>query len=151
MGLIDGLFQALVLKGMKSDKMVRDLQEKNKNNPPKTTGDLFKGRLSRTNYAVTFLALLSINIITALLIGLADWIYAILIIWWFIAIIISISINIRRLHDINKGGWMIILFLIPLVNIWLLINLLATDSVNENNKYGPTSEKKLSFKTILGL
>ena len=31
-----------------------------------------------------------------------------------------ISITVRRLHDINKSGWWILLSLIPILNIWLL-------------------------------
>ncbi|MFT5479942.1 MAG: uncharacterized membrane protein YhaH (DUF805 family) [bacterium] len=48
----------------------------------------------------------------------------------------SLAVAVRRLHDVGKSGWMILIALIPLVGgIWLLV-LLATDSQNGANEYG---------------
>ena len=51
-------------------------------------------------------------------------------------IIPGLALDVRRMHDINKSGWAILIVLIPLVGwiIWLIWVL--KDSVNENNKYG---------------
>ena len=49
----------------------------------------------------------------------------------------SLAVAVRRLHDIGKSGWMLLIGLIPLVGvIWLLI-LLLRDSEARENKYGP--------------
>ena len=49
----------------------------------------------------------------------------------------SLGVIVRRLHDIGKSGWWILIGLIPLVGeIWLLV-LLATDSQAGDNQYGP--------------
>ncbi len=49
----------------------------------------------------------------------------------------SLSVLIRRLHDVNKSGWFIFICLIPLIGaIWMLV-LLCTDGTPEINKYGP--------------
>lgn len=49
----------------------------------------------------------------------------------------SLAIAVRRLHDVGKSGWMLLIGLIPLVGaIWLLI-LLLRDSEAGENKYGP--------------
>ena len=49
----------------------------------------------------------------------------------------SLAVAVRRLHDIGKRGWMLLIGLIPLVGvIWLLI-LLLRDSEARENKYGP--------------
>ena len=49
----------------------------------------------------------------------------------------SLAVAVRRLHDIGKSGWMLLIGLIPLVGaIWLLI-LLLRDSEAGENKYGP--------------
>jgi uncharacterized membrane protein YhaH (DUF805 family) len=46
-------------------------------------------------------------------------------------------VSVRRLHDVGKSGWMLLIVLIPLVGIiWLLV-LLATESNLGDNKYGP--------------
>jgi len=49
----------------------------------------------------------------------------------------SIAVAVRRLHDVGKSGWMLLLSLIPIVGgIWLLI-LYVRDSEPVDNKYGP--------------
>lgn len=47
----------------------------------------------------------------------------------------SIALGVRRLHDIDKSGWWLLIALIPIVGaIWLII-LFATKSNNDRNKY----------------
>jgi uncharacterized membrane protein YhaH (DUF805 family) len=48
----------------------------------------------------------------------------------------SLAVVVRRLHDVGKSGWMILIPLIPLIgSIWLFI-LLVTDSKPGENQYG---------------
>ncbi|NDP22175.1 MAG: DUF805 domain-containing protein [Paludibacter sp.] len=48
----------------------------------------------------------------------------------------SISVLVRRLHDVGKSGWFYFILLIPLVGlIWLLV-LMFTDSAPGENEYG---------------
>lgn len=47
----------------------------------------------------------------------------------------SLAVTVRRLHDVGKSGWWILISLVPLVGLWLLV-LLATDSQPGENKYG---------------
>ena len=49
----------------------------------------------------------------------------------------GLAVTVRRLHDIGKSGWMILIALIPIIgSIWLLV-LLVTDSESGTNKWGP--------------
>ena len=49
----------------------------------------------------------------------------------------GMAVAVRRLHDIGKSGWMILVSLIPIIGgLWLLI-LMLTDSQPEENQYGP--------------
>jgi uncharacterized membrane protein YhaH (DUF805 family) len=49
----------------------------------------------------------------------------------------GLAVSVRRLHDIGKSGWMILIALIPLAGaIWLLV-LMTTDSQEGKNEYGP--------------
>jgi len=49
----------------------------------------------------------------------------------------SIAVSVRRLHDIGKSGWMLLVAFIPIVGfIWLLV-LFVSDSVPGDNEYGP--------------
>jgi uncharacterized membrane protein YhaH (DUF805 family) len=54
-----------------------------------------------------------------------------------LAIIIpSIAVGVRRLHDVGKSGWMMLISFIPLIGaIWLLV-LFVTDGNQGENQYG---------------
>ena len=48
----------------------------------------------------------------------------------------GLAVAVRRLHDVGKSGWMILIALIPLIgSIWLLV-LMVTDSNAGENQYG---------------
>lgn len=47
----------------------------------------------------------------------------------------SLAVTIRRLHDINKSGWWILLILVPIIGFIVLVIYLCTNS-KEDNKYG---------------
>lgn len=48
----------------------------------------------------------------------------------------GIAVAVRRLHDVGKSGWMLLVSLIPLIGvIWLLV-LMFTDSQLSSNKWG---------------
>jgi uncharacterized membrane protein YhaH (DUF805 family) len=53
----------------------------------------------------------------------------------------GLAVSVRRLHDIGKSGWMILVALIPIVGaIWLIV-LYATDSNLGENAYGPNPKE----------
>ena len=63
-------------------------------------------------------------------------------------------ITIRRLHDMNRSGWLILLFLIPLLNIFMGLYLLLGSGSNGINNYGlprvtPVWEKILAWLMII--
>jgi len=52
----------------------------------------------------------------------------------------SIAVSIRRLHDLGKSGWWILLGVIPLVNFigfFVLLYFYVQDSQPGENEYGP--------------
>lgn len=59
----------------------------------------------------------------------------------------NIAVAVRRLHDIGKSGWWMLITLIPIVGgIWLIV-LMLTDTQPQANQYGPNpkiSPEKLS-------
>lgn len=53
----------------------------------------------------------------------------------------SMAVAVRRLHDIGKSGFMILVGLIPVIgSIWLIV-LLLTDSEYATNEYGPNPKE----------
>ncbi len=55
----------------------------------------------------------------------------------------SLAVSVRRLHDIGKSGWMLLVALIPIIGaIWLLI-LFFSEGTHAVNEYGPDPKEKL--------
>lgn len=53
----------------------------------------------------------------------------------------SIAVAVRRLHDVGKSGWFILIAFIPLIGaIWLIV-LYARDGEAGPNKYGPNPKE----------
>ena len=53
-----------------------------------------------------------------------------------ITLIPSISLSFRRLHDIDKSGWWLLISLIPLIGVIILIFWFATKSDEGINRFG---------------
>jgi len=51
----------------------------------------------------------------------------------------SLAVGARRLHDIGKSGWYMLLHLLPLIGILVLIFFWVQPSQTESNSYGVTT------------
>ncbi len=49
----------------------------------------------------------------------------------------SLTVTVRRLHDISHSGWWILILLVPLAGLIALIVLTASNT-NADNRYGPS-------------
>lgn len=50
----------------------------------------------------------------------------------------SISVSIRRMHDIGRSGWWVLINFIPLLGALYFIYLATVDSEPQPNKWGPS-------------
>jgi uncharacterized membrane protein YhaH (DUF805 family) len=99
---------------------------------------VFKGRARRTEFWMFILFYIIFGIVATILdkilgtpFGLIKTLYS------FALLIPSLAVSIRRLHDIGKSGWYILVNLIPLAGfIWFLV-LVCTNGNSGENKYGP--------------
>ena len=102
----------------------------------------FNGRARRKEYWMFFL----FNMIFAALASLIDYsvgtanfvsgsglfqnIYSL------VVLVPGLAVAVRRLHDVGKSGWMLLIAIIPLIGaIWLIV-LMCTDSNAGENQYG---------------
>lgn len=70
------------------------------------------------------------------------------IVYVLLALIPSLAVTVRRLHDTGKSGWMLLIAFVPLIGtIWLLV-LYATEGEQGDNQYGP-DPKSLPDPTYL--
>jgi uncharacterized membrane protein YhaH (DUF805 family) len=54
----------------------------------------------------------------------------------------GLALTARRLHDVGKSGWFMLISLIPIVGLYL-IYLLAQDGEAGSNAYGPNPKSKI--------
>lgn len=50
----------------------------------------------------------------------------------------GLGVSVRRLHDIGKSGWMLLVALIPIVGAIILLVWCAKDGDPQPNQYGPS-------------
>lgn len=48
----------------------------------------------------------------------------------------SIVVSAKRLHDRNRTGWVQLAWLVPLLNLWLVVELLLLTGTRGRNRYG---------------
>jgi uncharacterized membrane protein YhaH (DUF805 family) len=51
--------------------------------------------------------------------------------------VLSLFQSIKRLHDLNKSGWYILLGIIPVVNVILVFYMIFVGSYKGSNDWGP--------------
>ena len=103
---------------------------------------VFSGRSRRKEYwfFVLFVVIISIvlSIIDSLVgtdrstgVGLFGTIFSLAI------LIPSIAVTVRRLHDIDRTGWWVLISLVPLIGWIVLLVFTVQDSTPGTNRYGP--------------
>ena len=103
----------------------------------------FSGRARRKEYWMFTLFSLIFLVVASLIDSVAGTNvgglpYGLFYFLYAIAVLIpGLAVSVRRLHDVGKSGWMILVGLIPFVGaIWLLV-LMVTDSQPAENQFGP--------------
>ena len=97
----------------------------------------FSGRARRSEY---WYFVLFEAVISSVLSGLGQKVAAFSVIGGIFALAVllpGLAVCIRRLHDIGKSGWWILLSLIPVVGGIILIVFACKDSEPGDNQYGP--------------
>lgn len=105
---------------------------------------VFDGRAQRAEYWYFFLFNIIIDIVLYIISALIGDDLNILGLLYGLALFIpGLAVAVRRLHDIGKSGWMLLINLIPIIGfIWFLI-LLIRDSDPGDNKYGPNPKQTI--------
>lgn len=105
----------------------------------------FSGRSTRSQFWLYHLTLLALAL-TGFIIDIAiagpagpePRVSAVLVIAHYIP---SLAIIVRRLHDSNRSGWLVLLCLIPLIGIIAFIAFGCTASTLGTNRFGPATDK----------
>jgi len=108
---------------------------------------VFSGRARRTEFWMFALfnfifAIVASIIDTAIGSKLGILQFGIFYLIYSLAVLIpGLAVSVRRLHDIGKSGWMVLINLIPLIGLIWFIVLTVKDSQPGENQYGPNPKE----------
>jgi uncharacterized membrane protein YhaH (DUF805 family) len=98
----------------------------------------FSGRARRSEYWFWSLALFIAYIVAVILFVIFKPLGIIAYLAVFLgAIVPSLAVSFRRLHDTNKSGWWLLIGLVPFVGGLILLVFMCIDGDPAPNQYGP--------------
>ena len=101
----------------------------------------FNGRARRKEYWMFTLFNMLFYILAAFIDGVLGLVFGFSIIYSLVVLIPGLSVAVRRLHDVGKSGWFLLISLIPIIGgIWLLV-LMCSDGKAGDNLYGPNPKE----------
>lgn len=108
----------------------------------------FSGRASRREFwgfaLFSALAEVAILFVAGIMLEIDEGLSIVLVnLYWIFVIALyipSLSVSVRRLHDIGKSGWWFLIVFVPLIGLIWLIVLCCQASVNEDNQWGGLPE-----------
>ncbi len=101
----------------------------------------FEGRAIRSEYWywVLFIVIVAIvvNLLAGILPGFIGSLLAILLALFQLAMLLpGLAVSVRRLHDVDRSGWFLLLGLIPLIGAIILIYWMAQPGTQGRNRFG---------------
>ena len=104
----------------------------------------FSGRSRRKEYWMfllgVFIAAILLSIVEGIvgLTGMIGGVYGPLTAIFFLAIIVpSIAVQVRRFHDQDKSGWLVLLAFIPLLGGLIVLVFMCLEGTRGPNRFGP--------------
>ena len=95
---------------------------------------VFDGRAHRTEYWMFVLVNVIISFVLEMVLGDPG----VLAVLYSLAVLVpSIAVSVRRLHDIGRSGWWLLVGVIPVVGGIVLLVFAVQDSQLGDNQYGP--------------
>lgn len=118
----------------------------------------FSGRINRNNFwlnvLMNYIIIFSLLFLIAVSEEQAPLYYLIMMIYFVITIIPNISMQVRRLHDVNQSGIVLVLYFLPVIGPIILLVLYASPTAQtvplvQNNQTVTTSPAQASQDGII--
>ncbi|BEV01111.1 DUF805 domain-containing protein [Novosphingobium olei] len=68
------------------------------------------------------------------LVGAGNWVGGL---FWLASLIPSLAVSVRRLHDQDRTGWLLLLMFIPFLGWFALLVLMCLEGTRGPNRFGP--------------
>ena len=112
----------------------------------------FSGRRKRSSHILLyFFYLITFPIWTMVFVPLTGGSY--LLFYAGLIVILNLALNnhVKRLHDLGHSGWWVLLFIVPLINLLLLLYLFFFRGQMGGNQYGPDPITGSQEKILVGI
>lgn len=101
----------------------------------------FSTRLRRKEYWMFTLVSLILSFVLGLIDGfagleIAEGVGILGMLYGLLILIPGLALGVRRLHDIGKSGWWLLIILIPIVGAIIILIFAILDSETQSNEYG---------------
>ncbi|MDO5050892.1 MAG: DUF805 domain-containing protein [Moraxella equi] len=97
----------------------------------------FTGRARRKEYwffvLVNFMVGVALGIVSPFI---NEWAVALYWLYNLATFLPALGVSIRRLHDIGRSGWSLLVGLIPIIGPFIVLFWFATEGDDEENEYG---------------
>jgi uncharacterized membrane protein YhaH (DUF805 family) len=104
----------------------------------------FEGRVNRSVYwlkfVIPFFLLLMASFLLDVVLGTSFQPGNIGLVYVIVALATiypSLAVNVKRCHDRGRSGWFLLVCLVPLLNIWPMIEIYFLRGTRGPNQYGP--------------
>lgn len=115
----------------------------------------FSGRSRRKEYWMfvlgVFIAAIVLSIVEGILgmSGMVGGVYGPLTTIFLLAVIIpSIAVQVRRFHDQDKSGWMVLLAFIPILGGLAVLIFMCLEGTRGSNRFGPDPKDPASAQVF---
>lgn len=105
----------------------------------------FSGRARRSEYWMFYL----FNTIAPMVLAMVELVlgtmFILTMIYMLAAFIPGLSVTVRRLHDIGKSGWWMLINFVPVIGFFVFLFFMFQDSQHGDNEYGPNPKMVTAF------
>lgn len=117
----------------------------------------FSGRSRRMEYWMFFLFVFIVTVILIFATGTTETTgmgfsvqsQSPIVFLWIAALVIpSLAVQVRRFHDQDRSGWMVLLGLIPLVGFVIVLVFMFLEGTRGPNRFGPDPKGNVAPETF---
>jgi len=102
--------------------------------------------VSKKSYQVAFVVLFVASIVVGMLFKRMGGVQSLV---SLLMMPFGFGLAARRWHDLGKSGWWSLVFLLPLINLLVMVYLLLADGTKGKNAYGVAPKNKEILDTLL--
>jgi len=122
----------------------------------------FRGRISRRTYVTRvfavevllgLLAMVGFALLTFVAHARANALFFLPIVLFtaglaLVGLWVALATLVKRLHDRNRNGWLVILAVVPLANLWIYFEALFLRGRDDDNRYGTPEAEEFKSRTL---